>query len=296
MANTFVTPEQRVAAALGILDHEIVLPRLVTRSYDAAFGGKIGDTINVTVPGRVTARDYEWRTRNADIITDDIAEDSYTVELDKHPYSAVRVTDEELTLDIADFGMQVLDPQMRAVAEKLEAYLATEIEGGTYATSLVMSASEPWDTVINARKALNDADVPRGGRIFLVGSAVEAALLKDPDLKRVDDAGSDSVLRDATVGRLGGFTVVGSNSINENHAYAFHPSAYVLATVAPVVPSGVAEGARSEFAGLAMRWIRDYETARLRDRSVVSAFAGTTSVLDDDELVRSVKISLNSAS
>lgn len=296
MANTFVTPEQRVNAALGILDHEVVLPRLVTRSYDSAFNGKIGDTINVNVPARVTARDYEWRTRNADIVTDDLTETSYPLELDKHPYSAIRVTDEELTLDIADFGAQVLEPQMRAVAEKLESYLATEIEGATYETSLVMEASEPWDTIINARKALNDANVPRGGRVLLVGSAVEAAVLKDPDLKRVDDAGSDSVLRDATVGRLGGFTVVGSNAINENHAYAFHPSAYVLATVAPVVPSGVAEGARSEFAGLAMRWIRDYETARLRDRSVVSAFAGTLAVEDDSELVRSVKISLNAAS
>jgi hypothetical protein len=62
-------------------------------------------------------------------------------------------------------------------------------------------------------------------------------------------------------------------------------------------------GSSQSFEGLAMRWIRDYDANYLRDRSVVSAFAGYASVEEDPdptsavgdqvENVRAVKINLS---
>jgi hypothetical protein len=67
--------------------------------------------------------------------------------------------------------------------------------------------------------------------------------------------------------------------------------------VAPAVPHGVTAGSRMAQNGLAMRWIRDYEALKLRDRSVVSSFAGCTSVADDGSSnVRAVRINFQGAS
>jgi len=303
VANTFLKPETISRTALGLLRRELVLPRLVTRLGIDDFRGAKDDTVNVRVPARLTARDYEWRTRTNPIVLDDIAETSVPVVLTEHPYSAVAVTDEELTLDITDFATQVLNPQIIAVAEAMESALATVIEGATYAAEVDYAESDPtagsldspfYRALVDARKALNDAKVPAAGRFVLLGSTVEAAALKENAIRV--ETGTDSALRESIIGRIAGFTVIGNvQSLSADFAVAAHSSAFAFANVAPEVPSGVALGASTLFDGLALRWIRDYDPNYLRDRSVVSSFAGAASVEDgesggDPANVRAVKI------
>jgi hypothetical protein len=127
--------------------------------------------------------------------------------------------------------------------------------------------------------------VPANGRVILLGAEVEEAALQSPHLIKVDESGSDSVLRDAIIGRIAGFTVIGNvNSVDPDFAIAFHPTAFAFANVAPVVPQGVPAGATGVFESLAMRWVRDYESDYLRDRSVFSAFAGSASVEDGRDM------------
>ena len=300
MPNTFLKPETISRTALGLLRRELILPRLVTRLGIEDFRGAKDDTVNVRVPARLTARDYEWRTRTNPIVLDDISETSVPVVLTEHPYSAVAVTDEELTLDITDFATQVLNPQVLAVAEALEAVLGTVIEGATYAAEVDYAESEDgvgspfYRALVDARKALNDAKVPASERFVLLGSSVEAAALKE-DAIRVETGSSDA-LREAIIGRVAGFTVIGNvQSLAADFAVAAHRSAFAFANVAPEVPSGVAMGQSTVFDGLALRWIRDYDPNYLRDRSVVSSFAGAASVEDGESggnpaNVRAVKI------
>src|SRR5688572_10574306 len=106
MANTFLKPEVIARTALQLLQREIVLPRLVWRFGQADFQGAKDDTITLRLPAVLTARDYEWRTRTAAIVIDDLTEVGVDVTLDTHPYSAVAITDEQLTLDIVSFGGQ----------------------------------------------------------------------------------------------------------------------------------------------------------------------------------------------
>ena len=83
------------------------------------------------------------------------------------------------------------------------------------------------------------------------------------------------------IGRIAGFTIVGNvNTVDEDFAMAFHPTAFALANIAPDVPRGVTQGGSAEFDGYAMRWIQDYDPDYLRDRSVYSAFVGTASTED----------------
>jgi hypothetical protein len=285
MPNTFLTAETILPVALERLRRALVLPAMVTRYGLADFRGAKDDTINVRVPSMLRAREYEWRTRNNPIIFDTLEEVTIPVVLDSHPYSAIAVTDEELTLDIVSFARQVLEPQVIAVAEELEAIIATIMENANYAAADIAYLEDPtssnfYAAAIDARKVLNDFHVPLDGRTILVGSSVEAAALKEDTLRAVDQSGSTAALRNATIGQIAGFNVVASQSVDPDFAVAFHRTAFAFANVAPVVPDGVAQGSSQTLEGLAMRWIQDYDPNYLRDRSVVSSFAGGASVND----------------
>ncbi len=301
MASTYLRAEKIAAQALGLLERELVLANTVTRMGRTDVQYAQDDTVNLRIPARVDARERAVRA-TTQLSTDELTETSIAVVLDKHVYSLVPVTDAQLTLDIVSFGEQVQRPQMRGVAEKLEGYVQDALSGATYAVGHTQefNTGDPFASFIKARKLLNDANVPRDSRILLVGSDVEAELLNDDKFTRSDSTGeglATSALQEATIKRLAGFTIVGSNAIDPETAVAFHPTAFAFANVAPQVPDGVVKGSRDSYGGLALRWIRDYEAMKLRDRSVVSSFAGCTSVEDDGtNNVRAVKILFNGGS
>ena len=296
MANSFLKAEKILQTALALLQREIVLPSLVTRYGQADFAGAKDDTITLRVPAVLTARDYEWRTRNSVIVVDDVTETSVDVTLDTHPYSAVAITDEQLTLDITSFAEQILRPQVRAVAERLENIIAVTLGGAIVPADAevdhTIGTTDGYVTAVRARKILNIHNVPMADRVLLLGANLEEDFLNSDHLTLVDQSGSDSALRDGTLGRILGFTVVTSNAIDPDIGYAFNKSAIALGNVAPVVPDGVTAGASESLGGLAMRWIRDYDPNYLRDRAVVSAFAGAASVEEDGENNRLVKINM----
>lgn len=292
MANQFVKPDKVVKQGLGLLQHELILSRLVQRRGIGDFKGAKDDTINIRVASILKGREYEWRTRNSKITVDDLNQFVVPVKLDKHAYNAVKVTDEELTLDIDDWGEEVALPQIRAVAEKLEGYVATAMEDANYRHEVTYTPEPDNDNdrsfsrALNAaRKHLNTANVPQMGRKVLLGANVEEEVLNAGVLQDVDRSGSDGVLREARIGRLSGFDVIGNvNSVDPDFAVAFHPTAFVLGNVAPEVPKGVSRGAQMDYEGLAMRWINDYDSDILSDRSVYSSFAGASSVEDGRNL------------
>lgn len=285
MANEFLTAERITRTSLALLRREIVLPRLVWAQAEADFRGAKDDTITLRVPAVLTARDYGMRNdRTNPIVIDDLTELGVDVTLTSQPYSAVAITDEQLTLDIADFATQVLDPQIRAVAEKLEDTIASALDAADVPvdSEITLDDDNPVRTALEARRILNINNVPQSERVLVLGANLEIEFLDDDRIIRMDASGSDSALRDATIGRVAGFTVVSSNAIDADVGYAFHRTAVAFANMAPVVPDGATMGESRSLPGLAMRWIRDYDPTRLQDRSVVSAFAGASSVTDAD--------------
>ena len=316
MANSFLKAEKIANFSLGVLEREIVLPALVWRDAGGSFRGAAGDTITIRVPARTTARTRSLRgarqynatvsgtdVAGAGIITmDELTETSVDVTLDTAAYSAVPITDEELTLDIQDFGRQVAEPQVRAIAEAIEDAVAAEMTGATYKHTI--SVDDPgkiYDKLVDAWTTLNKENVPTSERRLVVGADFEGVLLKSDDLHRVDRSGSDSALRDANIGRIAGFPeVVVSNALPSNVAFAFHRTAYVLNLQAPAVPEGATYGASRSAYGLAMRWIRDYDFRNVQDRSLFDVYFGTNHVADgapeegssDPSFVRAVKLEL----
>lgn len=288
MANETIKAAQIVEAAVLLLQREIVLPRLVWRQADANFVGALDDTITLRVPAVLDARTRTMRANTA-LTFDEFAETAVPVQLNTHVYNGLKIRDEELTLDIRNFASQVLAPQIRAVAEGMEDVIATALAAAdAEATSIdfVEGTDEPFDVLVDARRKLNLLNVPMEGRVFLMGANVEAAVLKDDKINQVNTSGTDDALREATINRLSGFTLVTSNAIDPDAAYAFHRTAIALGMVAPSLPDGAASKARVSLEGLAMRYLRDYAPENSTgpvDRSLVDAFVGAASVEDGEE-------------
>ena len=304
MAHTFLKPTVVVDTAIKLLQREIILPQLVWLNGMGDFAGKYQDTITIRVPARTVAHRRSLRGTGVarNLVTEDLTENAIPVTLDHDVYHAVALTDEELTLDIYDFAGQVLNRQIRAVAEDLENGLADTIAGANYSqNNMIVNAttSTMWEAIVDARRKLNDKYVDRNGRVLVVGSAVEAAFLKDDTFKRYDSTGDspNSALRDATIGQVAGLNVVVSDALMHGDAYMFHPTAFIMATRPPAAPRGANFTSAASAAGLAIRWLMDYDYSATTDRSLVDTFVGYQSVVDPvDGFVRACKIRLTATS
>jgi len=290
VANTLIKSQKIAAAALGLLQREIVLPQLIWMDATTAadWVGNAGDTVSIRVPARTTARTRVLRQARGTasegegiIQMDNLVETKIDVTLDTAIYSAVPTTDEEETLDIVSYGSQILTPMVRAVAEGAENKIAKTMQNATYATTVPVTPSTTYEAMVDARRALNDAHVPMTERYVVIGSGLEAAFLKDPHLSHADQAGDNNALRDADIGSIAGFNrIVVSQALEPNEGYAFHRTAYSAVMVAPKVPQGASFGARQSLAGVGMRWIKDYDFRNAQDRSMVDVYMGSNIIAD----------------
>lgn len=280
--STFLKADRIVSTALGILRRELVLPALVWRDAAGDFAGAKDDTISIRLPAYAKARTRDLRS-GATRTRDNLAEQKVDVTLDTDVYKDIRISDEELTLDIANFGVQVLNPVMAGVAETLEDGLISTIEGGSYAQSIAYSYSsgDAWkNLIVPARELLNKARVPQSGRVLAVGSGVETELLSTDMFVKANESGSTSALSDAVIGRKAGFTIVSVPGLKPDEAYAFHQTAYVMSNRAPVVPAGAPYGASQSFGGFAMRVVRVLDHDAIQDILAVDSWVGTNLVKD----------------
>ncbi|MGZ3140805.1 hypothetical protein ACVDFE_02130 [Lentzea chajnantorensis] len=287
MAITVQKATKIARTSLGLLEREIVLTTTVWRDAGGDFAGAKDDTITLRVPARVKARTRTMRGARPSasegdgvIVLDNLAETKVDITLDMHIYSAVGVTDEELTLDVTDFAGQVTGPQLRGVVEGVEDALAAEMTGATYATTLTLNQTDPYKTAVAARKALNKANVPGTDRYLIVGNDVEEFFLNSDRLSKVDTSGWSETLREAVVGKIAGFVVLVSQAIPDTVAFAYHRTAFALSLQAPKVPQGATVGRSETFEGLALRWLLDYDQRNAQDRSMVDVFAGVNAVID----------------
>lgn len=287
--HSFLKPEKIVATALGLLEREIVLTALVNRYTEADFKGVKNDTINIPIRARLAAREINLRATGSgrNLTSDDLSEGSTPLRLTKNAYSSVFVTDEELTLDIENFAYKVLEPQVRAVAEKLETYIMAEIAAGAYVKDLNsiewdVSAEDAFAKFVKCRTVLTKANVLSGRRVALVGPGALESVLTDSKLQPGPNPTGlgESALREATIGRLAGFDLFESVLVPDNKVYIVTPDSFLMGNVAPVVPDSVKFGARMTNEDFSMRWIKDYDSATTQERSLVNSYIGTAEVAD----------------
>lgn len=277
MAQNIITAQPIAPLAVELLSRALVLPNTVLRTTSTDYSGS-GGTVTVRVRAPRLAR--QQVTRGADIIFDDIEEFSVDVSVG-HYYNASLLSDEDMTLDIVNFGGQVVEPQVNAVAQRAENELGAVLNAVPLMASV--STEDARGAVLDARQQLTEWNVPAGRRWLAVGPGFASALMDDPRIGTVDQSGTPSALRDAVIGKLYGFTVVETNALPSGTAVGYHESAAVFSSLAPVSPRGETASSTSTVGGVSLRHVVPFVPTKLSHASVVSTFAGAAPITEDGD-------------
>ncbi len=275
--------------AIALLQRVIVLPATVTQVPGVEFDGANGDTVTVRVR---TPREARIQAApGAAIVFDELAEVGVSLQV-RHIYDAARVTDEQLSLDIEDFALQVTAPQVSSVAIAAENQVAAVMNAVVPTLTIAADGSDIEEQILAAREQLTAAGCPLGGRYLACSPQVMSLVLLKMATKLVQAgaAGAASALRDADVGTLYGFRCIESGALTPGSAVAYHSSGIVFVTKAPAIPHGAPSAAGVAASGLALRQIFGFDSNTLSDASIISTFAGAAIVVEDESDVVPVRV------
>lgn len=283
-----VKPEVLVQAALSGLSDTLVISNTVTKRSDMKrFFASAGDTISQRVKGTVPVRTYTPRNdRSQPIITDTYSETVVTVTISAdRPYSAIKLTDEQRDWDFQDGWGDIMQAQTESLSGYLEHGVLNKILDAPYERIVKVAATDPagqdrfYNAFVEAKKALRLMRSPMDSVVAIVGLDFEEQLLKANRLIK-DQGTGDSALTTATLGTIAGVRCISSTHIPADEAYIYDSSAFLVFTGVPSIPQSVPFGQTASAGGWALRWMMDYDTAYLTDRSVLDCYFGTDYVTD----------------
>ncbi|MEU7171278.1 P22 phage major capsid protein family protein [Micromonospora tulbaghiae] len=274
MPNTFLNADHIAALAVELVKKDLVLGDLVHRDYAAEFGGGTGETIRVRVPGALPARTRAGSDKTTALVDDEIAEQSIPVTLNTLAYSSVLMSESDMSLNLEDFGRQVLKPQTDALVAYCERSILAAMQATPESIGITLDAAAPAKIFTKIRTALRNSGVPASMPIrAVVGTDVAAALLDGP-AGTWDADGTATADAGKAMGKVRGIAVYESNRLAGDEVIAFVPNAFTLAVRAPVVPQGATTGRSFAANGFALRWVADYLSTQAADRSLLATFVG----------------------
>lgn len=196
MANTFLTPEVVAKEALMVLTGNLVMADLVHRDYSDEFVS-VGDTVSIRKPAKFVAKNF---TGTAE--AQDITEGSVSVKLDRFRDVTVAVTSKQMSLDIADFSAQVVEPAMQAIAQAIDQdLLAVACAQAGMVKAGTQDATDLADIAALA-KHLDIAKAPIQNRSLVLHPEHKYRYALTENLSNVSYAGDNETLRDALLGRV----------------------------------------------------------------------------------------------
>lgn len=277
-----LTAAQISSVMIELLTRSLVLPMTCTPQPGGDFSGPNGASVTVRLRVPRTARTQA--TPGASITFDAMAEVAQTVTL-AHKYNGTNLTDEDLTLNLEDYAMQIGEPLVSSITDAAEEQVAAAMNGLTAQASFATSATEA-DTraqILTARQTLTSNKVPLSGRYFACSPQIATRVLSLPEIIQADQRGDGgSALREAVIGRAYGFTFVESGALTAGQAVAYHRSGFVFANRTPVPANGVDSSAQT-VQGVGLRAIRQYNPENLSEQDVVSTYIGAAAIAEDGD-------------
>ena len=283
MAHTLYTPQQAARSSLAALRYLTSLPRTVRQDFSEEFVGGRGQVVNIKNPIAAGAsRTYTEANRTARdaIVFDDLGQSTIPVEMKDQVYKAVRLPDNFTTFTLTSLEREVIVPMAESVVDGVTAPLLAVMNavatapttGAGKVPALLADGSNAAQVIIAMRAALNAKKVPFTDRFLALTPAAEAAILSLPQLQKVNESGSDGVLREATLGRLFGFTIVTDPGLAKSVAY--HRDAFAHVTRPSRAPEGAGFSATVAQDGFALRYLQHYNPLQLEDQAVCDTFVG----------------------
>lgn len=222
--NTFLTVQEIAREGLLRLRENQVMARLVHTDFKNEFANK-GDTVQVRKPATFVADDF-----TSTVTPQNIEESNVLVKLDKIADVSVDITSKEMTLNIQDFGFQVLDGAMAAIAQKIDTALHGLYADVPYFYGAGGTTPSGLADIAGVRKVLQDNKVPNVMRRLVFDTAAEAKFLTLDSFVEADKAGTTQALREANLGRLMGFDNYASQNVRDHVGGAFGALTDVSAT------------------------------------------------------------------
>lgn len=267
--------ESVISATLGLIESNSVLSKLVHRDAEKGFTGGVGDTVRVRVPKVIEARDG---TGEATVFTD-IDEGAVPVTLSAEAYSAVRLTDKEMSLELVNFGVSVLQPQSSGVAKFSEKAIAGVMNDqvNDVENTNVVDPAAPLGAIAKAAAEFTRRELDMPGRSLVIGPDILESILNLPALQNAAAAGNTDIIEGGYLTRIMGFDIYVSPFISG--VVAFTREAFALANRAPLPSEGAGYASTQAHNGYSIRYVRDFDMSVRGDVSLMSTFVGAA-VLD----------------
>lgn len=280
-------PQVIADTAVGVLDEELLIPQLFTNAVFDQKNYNIRDTVNVKVPGLLPARSYALdNDRSQALQFDTYSEHTVPMTFDAgRLYSAVAITDEQNDFDQITVN-DLIPVQTRAVAKGMEYHAAAVLDSARYEVAVTNAENDIYTALVRARSLLRKFR-SQGTRNLLIGTDFEAALLLDKRFTTHVSVGDEApaVLRSGNIGNWLGFNIYVSELVAPDEAIAFTDAAFAAIFAAPSIPTSVPFGASASAYGKSLRWIRDYDSMHVLDRSIVDSYFGAKQILDYGQTV-----------
>ena len=202
-------------------------PGIVNRDYQGEITGA-GSSVKINNIGAISVFDY---TRNADMAAPEILNSGQvTLLIDQERAFSFQIDD----VDAAQVQPKLMDAAMResayALAKDMDVFLAGLASTEAGITSVTLG-SDPYETLVDAFTALDEADCPEQGRWVIVPPAFMGLLRKDDRFISFGTSENRTTLENSVIGQAAGFTVLMSNNTTGgNTVYFGHPAAWTMAS------------------------------------------------------------------
>lgn len=214
--NTFLTTQFIAREALLRLRNKLVMKALVYNDYSNTYQ-KQGDTIRVKKPPVYTANEF-----STEISLQNITEDSVNVTLDHIADVSVNWTSKEKALNIEDFGLQVLDPAMEAIAQKIDEDIYKAFyKAVPYYVGASGTTPDGLDDFANAALMLNNNKVPGANRNAVWNPDAVAKFSILDAIVNAEKSGSTAALREGSIGRIQAMENFWSQNVQTHTAGTF---------------------------------------------------------------------------
>lgn len=208
--NTIITPQLIANFVLKALLGNLVYRDLVYKAElsNQIISAKAGDTVMVKKPSKFKMKRY-----GGSLIEQNLDESSIPVKLDIIGDITVPITSKEMTLEINDFNMQVLEPIGNALAIGIDQYVSGKIFHSVPTDNVVTGTANATNLkdISDLAVKLDLAKAPKIGRTLVVSPNHKQRYALTDNLSRVSYAGDSATLRDALLGRVYGFQTLESS-------------------------------------------------------------------------------------
>jgi len=201
MSNSFITVKEIARKALPRLAENLVMPNLCYRDISQSFAAKLGDTVQVRKPIKLTAADFSEENGTT---AQPIIEESVSVKLDKIATVDVEISALDGALDIDSIDRLFIEPAAAALAAKINADGMALYKQVPYYAGEAGSAPDSLEDIASARRILNQNKVPTDRRYAVWDVEADTKLTQIPALVNAEKSGTDRTLRRGMIGNVFG--------------------------------------------------------------------------------------------